>query len=327
MQYRKLGNSGIDISVVGLGCWAIGGWAWGGTDEKESIKTIKEAIDLGINLIDTAPIYGFGCSEEIVGKAIKGKRDKVVISTKFGLRWDLEEGEYVFDTEGYKIYRNGRPHSIRTEIERSLKRLQTDYIDLYFSHWPDHTTPYEQTMETLMRLKEEGKIRAIGVSNAGIEIMKRYLSVGPLDANQPLYNLLQREFEKENLGFCRDNQISVTVYSPLAQGLLTGKVTPDRKFQEGDWRANKPWFQPEVISKILSMLEKFKPIAQNHGITLASLAIAWTIAQPGITCALVGARRVEQVRENALAGDVNLTSQEIEAMRLEAEKLNLPPTE
>lgn len=319
MLYRKLGNSGIEASVIALGTWAIGGWMWGGNDEEESIKAIDASIDNGINLIDTAPVYGFGLSEEIVGKAIKNKRDKVVLATKCGLRWDLEKGEFHFysdektvikDSSKMKVYKYLHPDSIKEEIERSLKRLQTDYIDLYQTHWQDSTTPIEDTMAVLLKLKEEGKIRSIGVSNANIEQMKRY---GNIDTDQEKYNMLQRKVEElGNTDYCYENNIAFLAYSPLAQGVLTGKINSDRKYNEGDVRLNHPLYQKENLDKINKMLKEFTPIAEKHNATLGQLISAWTFNRRGVTHLLIGARNAEQAIENAGAGSIELKSEDIE---------------
>ncbi|RKY70873.1 MAG: aldo/keto reductase [Candidatus Latescibacterota bacterium] len=319
MQYRPLGASGIQASVVGFGAWAIGGWMWGGTDETIAIKAIHAAMDAGINLIDTAPMYGFGLSEQIVGKAIAGRRDRVVLATKCGLVWDGEHGDFFFHsdwkhrTKGpskMKVYGYLAPASIRKEIERSLSYLGTDYIDLYQTHWHDSTTPIEDTMACLLKLKDEGKIRAIGVSNVTVEQLIKYRKIGVVDSDQELYSMLDRKIETGLLPYCRKHKIAMLAYSPLAQGLLTGKVGPERKFAEGDQRNDSPRFSVENRRKIAAMLDEFKPIAEGHSISLAQLAIAWTVSQPGMTHALCGARNPAQAIENAAAGDVVLSDEE-----------------
>ncbi|MFW6256159.1 MAG: aldo/keto reductase, partial [Candidatus Sumerlaeota bacterium] len=230
MLTRKLGNSGIDASVVALGTWALGGWMWGGTEKNKPLDAVHAAIDHGITLIDTAPIYGYGHSEELVGKAISDRRDKVVLATKCGMRWDKEEGEFFFKSDEtgsgkgdkqYKIYKNLKPESIRLEIERSLKRLNVETIDLYQTHWQDKTTPIEDTMAELEKIRDEGKIRAIGVSNATVAQMQKY---GQIDSDQEKFSMLDRPMQKKGqLEFCRKNNIAVLAYSPLELGLLTGK--------------------------------------------------------------------------------------------------------
>ena len=318
MLYRKLGGTGIEISTVGLGTWAIGGWMWGGTDEPLAVQAIHAALDQGINLIDTAPAYGFGLSEEIVGRAIAGRRDKVVLATKCGLIWDRQEGQFFFHSDRYgaasgpsekEIYRCLRPASIREELEASLRRLGTDHVDLYQTHWQDPTTPIAQTMEALVTLKEEGKIRAIGVSNASVDDMKAY---GPIDADQERYSLLERAMQTSgSLDYCREHRISVLAYSPLDNGLLTGKIQPDREYGRGDLRKTNPRFQPAAVKQTNALLEGLRPIADRQGVSIAQVVIAWTISQPGITSALCGARNPAQAVENAAAAQVPLTPEEI----------------
>lgn len=315
MEYRQFGQTDIKIPVVTFGGWAIGGWFWGGTDEELAIKAIQRAIDLGMNCIDTAPVYGFGLGEEIVGKAIKGKRNEVVIATKCGLRWDKEEGEFFFDTyfngRRYHVYKNLRKNSIIEECERSLKRLGVDYIDIYQIHWPDKTTPIDESLEALVKLQEQGKIRTFGVSNFDVNLMKETIKYVRVESDQVKYNLLERTIEKDLVPFCIENKISILAYSPLEQGLLTGKITMDTEFKSGDFRKKQFWFQPENRKKVLDALEKIKPIAKERNVTLAQLVINWTFSQPGITTAIVGARSPQQVEENAGAVEFKLTEEEI----------------
>lgn len=318
MQYRPLGQSGISASVVGLGTWVMGGWMWGGAEEADSIHAIHASLDAGINLLDTAPAYGFGLSETIVGKAIKGRRDRVVLATKCNMVCDPSHGKTMFrsttlgpDPQGH-IFVNvfGGPESIRREVDESLARLQTDYIDLYQTHWQDLTTPLEETMGALMDLKRAGKIRAIGVSNATSTQMDAYRRVGPLDSDQEKYSMLARNIEQDQLPYCRHHRIAVLAYSPLGQGLLTGKIGPERQFAEGDMRRSDPLFDVENRQRIAQMLSRIQPIAETHQLTLGQLAIAWTYHQPGLTHVLCGARTAEQAQENAIAGDTQLTSDE-----------------
>ena len=325
MLMRPLGASGIEASAVALGTWAIGGWMWGGTDEKDAVAAIQAAIDEGITLIDTAPIYGFGRSEELVGRAIAGRRDKVVLATKCGMVWDRERGDFFFysDEEGpkggpamAKVYKYLGPESIRVEIERSLRRLGVDCIDLYQTHWQDSTTPIHATMETLLDLKAEGKIRAIGVCNASVEQIEEYRRVGPLDADQEKYSMLDRQCEATHVATCRRNGMAFLAYSPLALGLLTGKITPDRKFRPGDLRQKNPRFTAKNLLLVQEMLQAMRAVAEKHRITFAQLAIAWTIHQPGVTHALVGARSPKHAVENAAAGRVRLDGEDLAHMRL-----------
>jgi aryl-alcohol dehydrogenase-like predicted oxidoreductase len=314
MEYRSLGASGIETSVVGLGAWAIGGWMWGGADERKSVEAIQAAIDAGINFIDTAPAYGMGLSESVVGKAVAGRRAQVLIATKCGIVWHTDKGTPFVNQSGKTMHRYLGPESIRYEVEQSLKRLNTDHIDLYQTHWQDETTPIEETMRTLLDLKREGKIRAIGVSNATVEQIEAYRRVGPVDSGQEKYSMLDRKIEGEYLPYALKNNIAVLAYSPLALGLLTGKVGPDREFPEDDLRHSNPRFSVESRKQVLAMLDKMRPIAEKHGLTLAQLVIAWTVSQPGLTHALVGARNTQQAEENAAAGAVALSREELETL-------------
>jgi len=322
MRTRTLGPSGIEASVVGLGTWAMGGWMWGGTDEAASIDAIHAAIDAGINLIDTAPIYGFGTSETIVGRAIRQRRDEVVLATKCSMVCDPSLGEFIFkssslgpDPDGLiSIHICLEPDSIRREVEGSLKRLQTDYIDLYQTHWQSESTPIADAMAALMELKQQGKIRAVGVCNASDAQLEQYRQAGTLDADQEKYSMLDRGFDDARLPYCREQNVAVLGYSPLVLGLLTGKIGADRKFNVGDLRLTHPRFTKDNLQRIAAMLERFRPIAEGHQITLAQLAIAWTVHQPGLTHALCGARNRQQAIENAAAGDVGLSTEELAAM-------------
>lgn len=322
MEYRQLGKSDLKVPVVSFGAWAIGGWMWGGTDDQAAVRALKAAVDSGITCIDTAAVYGMGHSEKIVGRALSGQRDRVVLATKCGLRWDLpdtgdKQGMETETPEGkkVKVVHCLKADSVRYEAEQSLERLQTDYIDLYQCHWPDPDTPVEETMGALNELKQEGKIRAIGVSNFPPDLIRESLEYAEIASDQPPFSLLRRDIEQDVLPFCREKGIGVLAYSPLAQGLLTGKVTMDREFPEGDIRNRRPWFTPENRRRILDVLERVKPIAANHNATLAQVAIAWVVAQEGLTTALVGARNEKQAIENAEAGDVNLTPEEIAMIR------------
>lgn len=326
MKYRPLGKSGIEASVVGFGAWAIGGWMWGGTKKNDPAGAIRAAIDHGINLIDTAPMYGYGHSEELVGAALKGIRDKVVLATKCGMVWYKNEGDKFFDAsetgeaEGeadkkYEVYINLRPAMIRHEIEESLRRLKTDRIDLYQTHWQDSTTKTEDVMAELLLLKQEGKIRAIGCSNATIEQMERYQSVGQLDTDQEQYSMLQRQHEADNLPYCRDHQVALLAYSPMALGILSGKIGPNHEFGDGDVRRGNPWYQKENRPKVDVLLEVIRSVAEGKGITIAQTVIAWTLEQPGCSHALVGARNPDQAIANAKAGAVTLTEEEVRIIR------------
>lgn len=307
MRYVKLGSTSIEASVLGFGAWAIGGMWWGGTDEKESIDAIRASLDSGINFIDTAPAYGKGLSEELIRKAIKGKRNKVVIATKCGMRWDLQKGMYFFDyPTGEPVHRYLGKESIQYEIEKSLKRLDTDYIDLYQTHWQDPTTPIEETMGKLMELKEQGKIRAIGVSNVTIDQLKEYSKFGRLDTVQEKYSLLDLGVEKELLPWCKENKATMLAYSSQSKGLLTGKLSPERSFKGDDIRIGDLRFEPDNIKRTNKLLENFmKPVAEKHKATIGQVTVAWLVQNPSVV-ALVGARNEEQALENARAGDIIL---------------------
>ena len=316
MEYRRLGASDVEVSAVAFGAWAIGGWLWGGTDDEQAVGAIQKAIELGMNTIDTAPAYGFGHSEHIVGEAIKDRRDEVIVATKCGVVWDGEEDRHArgtVDQEGRprRLFNNLTKDSILREVDSSLERLGVDYIDLYQCHWPDRKTPLKETMEALVQLLDEGRIRAIGVSNFTPEMIEECRRYGPVHSDQPSYSMLNRDTEKDVLPYCASNNISLLVYSPLGQGMLTGKVTMGREFPEDDLRSRSPWFKPENRKRVLEFLEKVRPIAEGHGKTLAQLAINWCLCQEGITAILVGARRTEQVEENAGGAGWRLAEEEL----------------
>ena len=312
-QPRRLGKSDVYVSPVIFGAWAVGGWMWGGNDEADGLAAIRAGIDLGVTTIDTAAIYGQGHSEVLVGRAIRGLRDRVQIATKCGMRWDGAEGGCdpwaTKDVNGHDIVvrRNSRPDSVAFECEESLRRLGTDVIDLYQVHWPDTSTPVEDTMRALERLKDQGKIRAIGVSNYDVTWLKGASAATTVASDQPPYSLIQRKIEAEILPYCREAGIGLIVYSPLERGLLAGTVPPDRKFPEGDHRATHKFFTPENRGRVLKSLERVRPIAEIHGATLAQVVINWTIQEPGITAALVGARDAKQAEQNAAALTFALT--------------------
>jgi methylglyoxal reductase len=311
MRQRPLGQSGIEASVIGLGTWAIGGWMWGGTDEQDAIDAIQASIDSGITLIDTAPAYGMGRSEEILGKAIAGRRDQVILATKCSLVWDTDKGTPFVMQNGRQIHRYLGPESIKQECEQSLQRLGTDHIDLYQTHWQDSTTPIAETMSALLDLKWEGKIRAIGVSNATIEQVEEYLAEGPVDTDQEKYSMLDRNLEAVHLPYLRKNNVAFLAYSPLANGLLSGKITKSREFSGDDLRRNNARFTDENRQWVAKVLRGFEPIAREHDATIAQVVIAWTLEQPGVTHALVGARNRKQALENSAAGDLMLSAEEL----------------
>ena len=329
MEYRKLGNADLEVSAITFGAWAAGGWMWGGTERNDAIKAIRAAYELGVTSIDTAPIYGQGNSEEIVGAAIKDlPRNKVQILTKYGMRWDLAKGNFDFksaDTKGKEIdiYRYAGKESIIKECEDSLRRLGTDYIDLYQIHWPDLTTPIEETMETIAQLIKQGKVRYAGVCNYNVAQLKEARKYINIVSNQVPYSMVKRDIEKEVVPYCLEHTISILAYSPLERGLLTGKIKPGHTFQEGDHRAGLYFFTDENIKRTNVFLDKIKQLAAKKGATLAQLVLRWTIEQPGITIALAGARNEKQAVENAAAITINLSADEIEYINRELSLLRL----
>lgn len=329
MKYRKLGNSDLNISVVTFGAWAAGGWMWGGTERSDAVNAIRAAYDSGVTSIDTAPAYGQGRSEEIVGEAIKTlPRDKVQVLTKYGLRWDTEKGEFYFksiDNDGKPInmHKYASKESIVKECEDSLRRLETDYIDLYQIHWADPTTLIQETMEAVAQLIKDGKVRYAGVCNYDKDQMAEAEKYITLLSDQVPYSMLRRRIEDTLVPYLLENKKSILVYSPLQFGLLTGKMRPGRKFTGDDLRNNSFYFKDENIKRVNSFLGKIKTIADEKNATLAQLAISWTIAQQGITIALVGARNPEQAKENAKAADIKLSSDEIDFIIKELDELEL----
>lgn len=328
MEKRALGKSALPVSPIAFGAWAIGGWMWGGADKKDAIRAIHACLDQGVTSVDTAPIYGFGQSEEIVGEAIKGKRDSYEILTKCGMRWEDTRGDYFFTTNDNsgvqrEIHTYSGRDSIIAECEDSLRRLGTDYIDLYQVHWPDSTTPIEEAMEAFRILLEQGKIRAAGVSNYSVEQMEQASSVVELSSNQMPYSMVRRDIEQDVVPWCIDHDCGILAYSPLQRGLLTGKITPDYPFAPGDNRPETPHFKINNLIKTNKFLDKIKPLAEEKGATLSQLVIAWTLCQPGITVALVGARNEEQVKQNAGALDVKLSADELDEISRELGKLEL----
>lgn len=292
MEYRKMGKSDLKLSEISLGCWVMGGSYWGGADDDESLGAIHKALDCGVNFIDTAVIYGGGRSEEIVGKALKGRRNDVIVSTKLW-KTDMHYAD------------------VFTACEASMKRLQTDYIDVYFIHYPNDEIPIEETMKALLELKKQGKIREIGLSNFSRTQMEEVLKIGRFEVIQPCYNLLWRFLEKEDLPFCLENEIGIVAYSPIAQGLLTGKFNSDTTFKEGDGRAKIPLFQKEWYGKCLEVADALKKPAANHHRTQGQAAINWVTSQPGITSAIVGARNAAQMEENAGGAGFRLEAGEL----------------
>ena len=288
LDYIEIHGTHIISSRIALGTWAMGGWMWGGSEDKESIRTIHAALDLGINLIDTAPIYGYGRSEEIVGEALRqrGRRESVIVATKVGLDW----------TNG-KVERNSTRQRILHEFEDSLRRLRTDYIDIYQVHWPDPLVPIEETAATLRELYEQGKIRAIGVSNYSPAEMARFSAVAPLHTIQPPYNLFEREIEGDVLPFALSHRITTLTYGALCRGLLSGAMRLDRQFANGDMRkTTDPKFQPPYFAEYLNAAARLDAFArENYGKRVIHLAVRWLLDQPGVGVALWGARHPEQL--------------------------------
>jgi len=331
MKYRKLENTDLELSEVTFGAWAAGGWMWGGTERKEAIQAIKVSYSLGVTSIDTAPIYGQGTSEEIVGEAIKGiPRDKVQILTKYGMRWDLKKGDFAFSSKNNSgtdidIYKYAGKESIIKECEDSLKRLGTDYIDLYQIHWPDSTTAIEESMEAVGRLIDQGKVRYAGVCNYDAKQLAEAEKYVGVVSDQVPYSMVKRGIESELIPYCLDHHKSILAYSPLERGLLTGKMKPGFKFADGDHRASVPFFKDENLRRTALFLNQISPIAVEKRLTLSQLVILWTLAQPGITIALVGARNAEQAIVNAKAIDNTLSTQEIEIISGYLGNLELVP--
>jgi aryl-alcohol dehydrogenase-like predicted oxidoreductase len=328
MSMVKLGNTDLEVSEIAFGAWAIGGWMWGGNDDMDSRRALDIAIDHGITTIDTAPVYGFGKSESLVGNAIQGKRDKVQILTKYGLRWDAELGEYYFSTSmndgtPVNIHRYSGKDSIIKECEDSLQRLQTDYIDLYQIHWPDPTTPVEETMEALRTLIQQGKVRTAGVCNYNAEDLGKASSVLPIASNQVSYSMVKRDIEEETIPYCIENNIGIMVYSPLQRGILGGKIHPDHRFRRGDNRPDTPYYKLGNIIRINEFLDNIRPIAENREVSLSQLVLRWTLQQPGIACLLAGVRNEEQLAENAATLHFELAPSEMEIINQHLENLEL----
>ncbi|MEH2386784.1 MAG: aldo/keto reductase [Nostoc sp.] len=308
MQTKQLGNSELHITPIGFGAWAIGGsgWAfgWGTQDDQESIAAINSALDLGVNWIDTAAIYGLGHSEEVVAKALKDRSNRPYIFTKCSLIWD----------EKRKTGNSLKADSLREEVEASLRRLDIETIDLYQIHWPNPDSDIEEGWTTLAKLKDEGKVRYIGVSNFNVEQLKRAQKIAPVTSLQPPYSLVKPDVEKEILPFCQENNIGVIVYSPMQSGLLTGKMTPERvaNLPDDDWRKNSSEFQEPRLSRNLKLVEVLQHIGKQHDRSPGEVAIAWTLNNPAVTAAIVGGRNPKQVEGIIGAGEFRLNQQELD---------------
>lgn len=315
MEYRKIND--LTLSTITFGAWAAGGWMWGATDRNEAVKAIQAGLDVGISSIDTAPIYGQGASEEIVGEAIANhSRDRIQLLTKFGMRWDSTLGEHFSPSKNnagqpIEIYKYAGKESIIYECEQSLKRLKTDYIDLYQIHWNDPTTPVEETFEAVAQLIQQGKVRHAGVCNYSVAQLKRAQSVCPIVSNQVPYSMITRGIEQDVVPYCIEENIGILAYSPLERGLLTGKIHKGYQFAEGDHRATHPSFNVNAVEKTNTFIKKIQPIADIHQATVAQVVLRWTLEQPGITIALVGARNATQTLSNAKASQLKLSPTEL----------------
>ena len=327
MEYRKLGNTALELSAIAHGAFAIGGNMWGGNEKKDSINSIHASLDHGVTSIDTAPFYGFGLSEQMIGEAIKGKdRSKIQLLTKFGLVWDGSnqgKGEFFFDAEenGTKIpvYKFASKANIIKEVEESLKRLGTDYIDLLQLHWPDSTTSISETMEALNLLIQQGKIRTAGVSNYSVDQLKEASGTLKLASNQVSYSMLNRAIENDLVPYSLETQTGIIVYSPMERGLLTGKYFKESKLKDNDHRNG--YFSQFDLDKVKTFLEAIEPIAQGKGATLSQLVLRWTTLQPAISVVLAGARNAAQAIANAQAMNITITPGELQLINDELSKL------
>lgn len=315
MQKRKLGFTELSLTTVGLGTWAIGGgdwyWGWGPQDDAESIATIQRAIDLGINWMDSAAAYGLGRSEELIGKAIAGRRDEVIIATKCGLIWDEDK-----PTED--VTPRLKAQSVRQEAEDSLRRLGVEVIDLYQIHWPNPDEDLEEGWTEIAKLVQEGKVRYAGICNASVEQLKRIQAIHPVASLQPEYSMLKRGVETEILAYCAANDIGVVAYSPLRSGILTDGFSQERleAITANDWRQRDPDFQEPRAQINLDFVEKLRAVAASVDLPLAQLATAWVIARPEVTSAIVGARRPKQIESSAPAGDLQLSPETMEQIEM-----------
>lgn len=329
MELKSLGKSDVMVTPMAFGAWAIGGWMWGGAEEKSAIAAIKAAYHAGITTIDTAPVYGFGKSEELVGMAMAGiSRDNYQILTKFGMNWQSEEGEYFFDSvdnEGkpFKMYKWASKKKIMQECEDSLRRLRTDYIDLYQIHWPDATTSISETFEAVQRLIDQGKVRAAGVCNYNVQQVGEALKTIQIASNQVPYSMINRNIEMNVVEQAIEKELGIIAYSPLQRGLLTGKIKPGHKFSEGDTRDGNRFYTDENIKRANKLLQKIAPIAEKYDATLSQIVIKWTIHRPGIACVLVGARDEHQVNDNAQCLSISLTNEELEEITNAADEFSL----
>lgn len=312
---RKLGTTNVEVTPITMGAWAIGGFMWGGNEEKDSINAIQAYIENGVTSIDTAPIYGFGYSEELVGKAIKKyDRSKVQILTKFGMVWDIEKGDFAFDGPDNhgnfkKVFRYGGYETALRDVEESLKRLQTDYIDLIQLHWPDTTTPIEETMRAMDKMLQDGKVKAIGVCNYNASQLKEAAQTVTLASNQVPYSMLKRDIEEEVVPYALENNLSIIAYSPMERGLLTGKYETMQALAEGDHRNN--YFKRFNFTAVKQLTDNLSDLATKYNATIAQLVLAWTFHQPAVSAALAGARNAKQAEENAKAMAITISSEDL----------------
>lgn len=303
IELRPIGKTDIRISPVALGCWPLAGMTSLNVNEHDSIATVAACLEIGVNFLDTAYCYGAqGESELRIAQAIAKRRDEVVIATKCGIHWD----------DSLNQVRDARPERITQEVDESLRRLQTDHVELLYLHAPDPQTPLADTAGALLRIMQSGKARSIGVSNVTLEQLQEFHAVCPVSALQPPYNMLQRQIEKEIVPWCREHEISVMVYWPLMKGLLSGKLARDHVFLPGDGRAKYPMFHGEEWQKNQDLVDELRAVAEEVGKTVAQVVIHWTIHQPGITVALCGAKRPDQIQDNAGAMGWQLSSQHFE---------------
>lgn len=328
MEYRKLGKSELELSAITYGAFAIGGTMWGGNEKQNSIAAIHASLDHGVSTIDTAPFYGFGLSEELIGEAIKGKdRSKIQILNKFGLVWDQSnqgKGEHFFDAEEngkiLPIYKYAAKANVIKELEESLKRLGTDYIDLLQLHWPDASTPIDETMEALELLIQQGKIRAAGVSNYNLDQMKTANESIALSSNQLAYSMLNRGIADDVILYAIAHDISIIAYSPLERGLLTGKYFKDATLKTNDHRNG--YFGQFDAEKVKGFLAAIQPVADAKNVSLSQLVLRWTTLQPGITIVLAGARDASQAIDNAKAMDITFKRDEIDYINEQLNKVS-----
>lgn len=316
---RKLGNSNVEITPITMGAWAIGGWMWGGNEEKDSIAAIQAYIDNGVTSIDTAPVYGFGYSEELVGKAIKNySRDKIQILTKFGMVWDMQKGDFAMDSKdndgnSIKVYRYAGYDKIISDVELSLQRLQTDYVDLIQLHWPDSTTPIEEPMRAMEKLLRDGKVKAIGVCNYNAAQLAEAEQTVKLNSDQVPYSMLRRHIEDDVVPYALEHNLSVIAYSPMERGLLTGKYKNADHLAADDHRGS--YFKRFDMDKVQTLLQNLAELSTKYNASVSQLVLAWTFHQPAVAAALAGARNAQQAEENAKAMHINISEDDLKLIR------------